>query len=48
MRDVKYLIRLDDACPTMDWARSKRVSIVLDEYNCSNGKPAFRNALNFS
>ena len=32
-RAVRYLIRLDDACPTMDWARWKRVSTLLDAYN---------------
>lgn len=30
---TKYLIRLDDACPTMNWARWERMAALLDAYN---------------
>lgn len=30
---TKYLIRLDDACPTMNWARWERIATLLDAYN---------------
>ena len=29
----KYLIRLDDACPTMDLEKWEKVEIILDKYN---------------
>lgn len=29
---IKYLIRLDDACPTMDWAKWQRIIALLDKY----------------
>jgi predicted deacetylase len=32
---AKYLIRLDDACPTMDSARWERIEKILDAYNIS-------------
>ena len=28
----KYLIRLDDACPTMDWGKWRRMERILDKY----------------
>ncbi|MDP8079229.1 DUF2334 domain-containing protein [Phocoenobacter skyensis] len=30
---VKYLVRLDDACPTMDWQKWQRFEKILDEAN---------------
>ena len=32
MKNNRYLIRLDDACPTMDRAKWQRVLIMLDKY----------------
>lgn len=31
--DPRYLIRLDDACPTMHWARWERAVALLDAYD---------------
>ncbi len=28
---VKYLVRLDDACPTMDWEKWRRFEAILDK-----------------
>lgn len=33
MFKISYLIRLDDACPTMDYAKWGRVENILDKYN---------------
>ena len=30
---AKYLIRLDDACPTQDYAKWLRIEKLLDKYN---------------
>jgi hypothetical protein len=30
---VKYIIRLDDACPTMDWQKWNRMINILEKYN---------------
>jgi len=30
---VKYFVRLDDACPTMNWKKWERVFSILDTYN---------------
>ena len=30
---VKYLVRLDDACPTMDRSKWGKIEAILDKYN---------------
>ena len=30
---IKYLVRLDDACPTMDCNKWKKIEAILDKYN---------------
>jgi len=32
MQELKYIIRLDDACPTMDWKKWNTVFNILDKY----------------
>jgi predicted deacetylase len=33
MQEVKYIIRLDDACPTMNWQKWNKIFNILDNYD---------------
>jgi predicted deacetylase len=33
MQELKYIIRLDDACPTMDYDKWSKIFDILDKYN---------------
>ena len=33
MKNVRYLVRFDDICPTMNWEMWSRIEDILDKYN---------------